>query len=154
MRWKLSSGPKKTSVRSMGAMRDAPTFLIQASALVAESTPVAWMISIWLEMRSLTTSDDMTMEPLVRLNAGMTALTTAAMATTPATVSMTVAMAFSMAAPLYAPTGGRQFPEGDENVVDRGGGAILAATGQLDDLQQRLLRLLRQEAGKPGQIDD
>src|SRR4030042_1735327 len=76
-------------------------------------------------MRSLITSDVMTMELLVRLNAGMTALTTATMATTAATVSRMVAMAFSMAAPPYTPLGGWPVSEGPAGPPGGAGGWAL-----------------------------
>src|SRR4030042_5658467 len=148
-------------------------------------------------MRSLITSDVMTMELLVRLNAGMTALTTAPMATPAATVSRMVAMPFSMAAPPYTPLGGwpvaegpagppggavvwplrvpscsaapsqdcqfvalrllendLQLAQGDQRVIDGDGGVVLAAAGQLDDLEQRFLRLRRKNACEAGQVED
>ena len=59
IRWKSVSGPKKMSDFVIAAMRVEPVFFTQASANVAASWPVAWMIStLLLSLSSATSADE------------------------------------------------------------------------------------------------
>jgi hypothetical protein len=80
-------------------------FFTQTLTSGLPSWPVAWTISIWLAMRSCTTLEDASSEPVVRLTAGSTALITATIAAMAAMVSRTVLIALSMTPLLQRPLG-------------------------------------------------
>src|SRR5947209_5542901 len=96
MRTKASVGPKNTSMWSRGSIEMPPMFLAQASTFGLALVPVAWMMSICVEMRLSTLSAAETIELLEREIAGISALSTVRMAAILATVIITVQIAFSI----------------------------------------------------------